>query len=140
MDIRVCVPLTTSLPASPPAIIWPEELIPNAVGFSIMTGLSIAFLYHSTPKRGMDGGFNEKFPSILKCGSFIFGRLQSNLKKSFNFWTVLETKSFTPFSFSDTPVFRSSNFLRAPDLSASNPSIPFSFRESIFSVALCFNS
>lgn len=44
----------------------------------------IAFLYQSTEKCGMDGGFSEKLPVMEKCGSLIFGRLQLKLNTLFS--------------------------------------------------------
>ena len=51
----------------------------------------IAFLYQSTEKCGMDGGFSEKLPVMEKCGSLIFGRLQLKLNTLFSLFTMPET-------------------------------------------------
>ena len=55
----------------------------------------MAFLYHSTLKCGMEGGFRLNEPDMEKCGSLIFGRLQLKLKMLFSLPTTPWTKDQT---------------------------------------------
>ena len=76
-------PTTASSPASPPPRsvppLWPKIV----ASFKIMPP-DMAFLYQSTEKCGMDGGFSEKLPEMEKCGNLIFGRLQLKFNTEFS--------------------------------------------------------
>lgn len=87
----------------------------------------IAFLYQSTEKCGMDGGFSEKLPVMEKCGSLIFGRLQLKLNTLFSLFTMPDTvfqmvlNTFEmvlliPFTILDTVLLIALKPLLMPDL------------------------
>ena len=94
MSMREDTPTTASGPVSPPPSRWFPDA-PKIVGLFKIMPLFIAFLYHSTLKCGMDGGFRLKEPEMEKCGSLIFGRLQLKLKMLFSLFTTPCTKDQT---------------------------------------------
>ena len=89
--------ITASFPASPTPI---------------MAGLlNIApCLYQSTLKCGICGGFKLNFPSILKCGSFMFGSSHEKLKKLLILSIALFTASLAPLILSVIASFIAPNF------------------------------
>src|SRR5690554_4328356 len=96
--IKLLVPTTVSLPASPPARNLPVfELKPNIVGESKIIPPPIAFLYQLIPKLGTDGGFKLNLPLILKCGIFSLGKDHEKLKKPLILLMALDTIFLAPF-------------------------------------------
>src|SRR5574344_1225572 len=78
ISIRLCVPTTVSLPASPPARSW-LPFIPKMVGAFRIIPSSMAFLYQLMEKCGTEGGLMENLPEMEMCGSFSFGSDQEKL-------------------------------------------------------------
>ena len=92
-------PMTTSAPAPSPKPLYPLA-VGRTVGLVNITGLSYAFLYQSMENFGTDGGEIENLPLMVRCGSFSFGRDQSNLKKPTILSMTPLTNVLTAFSFS----------------------------------------
>lgn len=81
MSMRLCVPTTVSLPASPPPSSLPF-IIPKIVGFFRIIPASIAFLYQLTLIFGSEIPVSPSSVQVQeKCGSFRCGRLQLKLNR-----------------------------------------------------------
>ena len=69
------------------------------------------FALHAMLKCGADGGFSEKLPSILICGSFRFGSFQLKFMAFLIVEIAFFTTSLAPLILLDIPLLIPSNTL-----------------------------